>query len=323
MRRLRSAITVPCILLCRLQQQASYGQNLPPGFIACQAKPVHYQQLHGILATAMKGEKVTNKLLHSTGHIDTRFSQRRPMRMLLAEDNVINQKVATRILNQMGYRPDVVQDGVEVLEALERARYDVILMDVQMPNMDGLEATRRIRKLYDGPRRPWIIAMTANAMDTDRDNCFAAGMDGYLSKPVRLEALEGELVRSSENIGQVVDFSVLARFGEMTGSGSEAVRELVDIFSEETPQGLQQIRDNIERRYGQGISVQALQLGRACSNFGAERMQLLCSSLQAAGKSGDFPLATEFVERLEAEFEIVKKTLQDYAQTQKPEAETS
>ncbi len=312
-RRQRGTATLPCLLLCSLKQQAAYGQNLPPGFIACLAKPVHYQQLHGILATSFRGEKVTNKILRSTGRIDAAFGQRRPLRILLAEDNIINQKVATRILSQMGYRPDVVQDGLEVLQALDRAKYDVILMDIQMPNMDGLETTRQIRKIHNGNKRPWIIAMTANAMDTDRNNCFSAGMDGYLSKPVRIEALEAELVRSSENIGQIVDFSVLARFGEMTGSGAEAVLELVDIFSEETPQALRQIRDDIERRHIQGISVQAMQLGRACQNFGAERMQLLCSSLQSAGKGGDFAGATEFVERLENEFQVVRKTLLEYA----------
>jgi len=320
-RRQRGAASAPCILLCSLQQQAAYGQNLPPGFVACLSKPVHFQQLHGILATALKGGKVTNKLLRSTGRIDTGFGQRRPLRLLLAEDNIINQKVATRILSQMGYRPDVAHNGVEVLEALDRQKYDVILMDVQMPDMDGLEATRQIRVKYTGARRPWIIAMTANAMDSDRKNCFDAGMDGYLSKPVRIEALEAELVRSSENIGQVVDFSVLSRFGEMTGSGSEAVRELVEIFSEETPQALQQIRDDIERHHTQGISIQAMQLGRACQNFGAERMQMLCSSLQAAGKNGEFALATEFVERLEAEFEIVKSTLEEFARS--PSSQTN
>jgi PAS domain S-box-containing protein len=318
MHKQRGAANVPCILLCPLKQQAAYSQNLPPGFIASLSKPAHYQQLHGILASALKGEKVTDKLLRSTGRIDTGFGQRRPMRILLAEDNIINQKVATRILSQMSYRPDVVQDGVEVLQALERARYDVILMDIQMPNMDGLEATRQIRKLYTGAKRPWIIAMTANAMDTDRENCFNAGMDGYLSKPVRIESLEAELVRSSENIGQIVDFDILARFGEMTGSGSEAVRELADIFAEETPQSLQQIRDDISRRHPQGISIQAMQLGRACANFGAERMQLLCSNLQASGKAGDFSLCTEFVDRIEKEFEVVRETLFDYIKANQP-----
>jgi CheY-like chemotaxis protein len=229
---------------------------------------------------------------------------------------VINQKVATRILSQMGYRPDVVHNGVEVLQALERQNYDVILMDIQMPEMDGLEATRRIREQYTGPRRPWIIAMTANALDVDQKNCFDAGMDGYLSKPVRIEALEAELMRSSENIGQVVDFSVLARFGEMTGSGSEAVRELAEIFTEETPQTLQQIRADIEAKRAQGISVHAMQLGRACTNFGAERMHQLCTSLQTAGKNGDFALSSEFAGRLEAEFALVKSALENFSKTE-------
>jgi PAS domain S-box-containing protein len=314
-RRQRGAAGTPCILLCSLQQQAAYGQNLPPGFVAALAKPAHFQQLHGILATALKGGKVTNKLLRSTGRIDSGFGQRRPLRILLAEDNVINQKVATRILSQMGYRPDVVHNGLEAVEALDRAKYDVVLMDIQMPEMDGLEATRAIRKRYTGARRPWIIAMTANAMDSDRKNCFEAGMDGYLSKPVRIEALEAELTRSSENIGQAVDFSVLAKFGEMTGSGSDAVRELVEIFSEETPQTLQQIRSDIERKQAQGISILAMQLGRACQNFGAERMQTLCSSLQAAGKGNDLAAAAELVDRIEDEFQTVKTTLEDYART--------
>jgi PAS domain S-box-containing protein len=316
-RRQRGADSSPCILLCSLQQQASYSKSPPAGFVACLAKPVHLQALHGVLATSLKGEKVTDHLLRSTGHIDTGFGQRRPLRILIAEDNVINQKVATRILTQMGYRPDVVQNGLEVIQALERQKYDVILMDVQMPEMDGLEATRQVRKRWTGAKRPWIIAMTANAMESDRQMCFAAGMDSYLSKPVRIEALESELTRSSENIGQVVDFSVLSRFGEMTGSGSEAVRELVEIFSEETPATIQQIRDAIEARNGQGVAIQAMQLGRACANFGAERMQLICSSLQNAGKANDLKLAQEFTGRLEEEFKVVKTTLEQFAAGEK------
>jgi PAS domain S-box-containing protein len=318
-RRQRGMANVHCVLLSSLKQQSAFGQNLPTGFIACLSKPVHYQQLHGVLASALKGEKVTNQLLRSTGRIDTGFGQKRPLRILLAEDNVINQKVATRILSQMGYRPDVAHNGLEVIQALERQKYDVILMDVQMPDMDGLEATRQIRKRWTDSRRPWIIAMTANAMDTDREMCLKSGMDGYLSKPVRIEALEAELVRSSENIGQVVDFTMLSRFGEMTGSGADAVRELVDIFAEETPQTLQQIREHIQNRNIQGISIQAMQLGRACANFGAERMQLLCSSLQSAGKNGEFSLATEFAGRIEAEFDLVKTTLDEFARSHSAE----
>jgi len=123
-------------------------------------------------------------------------------------------------------------------------------------------------------------------------------------------------VRSSENLGQVVDLNVLSRFGEMTGSGSEAIRELAEIFSEETPQTLQQIRADIEARRAQGVSVHALQLGRSCANFGAERMQQLCTSLQSAGKAGDFALASEFAVRLEGEFALVKAALETFAKTQ-------
>ena len=311
-RRNKNAGSAPCILVSSLQKQATYGQNLPAGFIACMAKPVHYRELHDLLSTSFKGGKVSSRLLHSTSQIDSGFGHRRPMRILLAEDNIINQKVATRILSQMGYRPDVVQNGKEVIQALERQKYDVILMDVQMPDMDGLEATREIRKRWTGANRVWIIAMTANAMDSDRETCLNSGMDGYISKPVRIEALEKELVRSSENIGQIVDFNVLSRFGEMTGSGLEAVRELVTIFSEETPPALQQIRTDIAARRRQGINVLAMQLASACSNFGAERMRLICSSLQAAGKTGDFTLAEELVDRLEAEFKVVKSTLEGF-----------
>jgi HPt (histidine-containing phosphotransfer) domain-containing protein len=137
-------------------------------------------------------------------------------------------------------------------------------------------------------------------------------MDGYISKPVRIEALEAELVRSSENIGQVIDFSVLARFGEMNGPGSDALRELIEIFSEETPANLQQLRESIEAQNVQAINVQAIQLGRSSANFGAERMQRVCTSLQAAAKSGDMALAREFAGRLETEFANVKSTLAEF-----------
>jgi CheY-like chemotaxis protein len=196
-------------------------------------------------------------------------------------------------------------------------------MDVQMPEMDGLEATRQVRELWTGTRRPWIIAMTANAMESDRQMCLKAGMDGYISKPVRIEALEAELIRSSENIGQTVDFSVLARYGENSGgSGSDAVRELVDIFSEETPTVLQQIRQGIEEQNLQGVAIQAMQLGRSCASFGAERMHLLCNNLQLAAKNDDLALAKDFGERLETEFGAVKTTLEEFIGNRVP-VETS
>ena len=121
--------------------------------------------------------------------IDAGMAQRHPLRILLAEDNVVNQKLALRLLQQMGYRADLASNGVEAIECIERQRYDVVLMDVQMPEMDGLEATRRITARWQPGERPRIVAMTANAMQGDREECLAAGMDDYVTKPIRVDAL--------------------------------------------------------------------------------------------------------------------------------------
>ncbi|MBI5849670.1 MAG: response regulator [Planctomycetes bacterium] len=119
---------------------------------------------------------------------------RHPLRVLVAEDNSVNQKVAVKLLERCGYRADVVANGKEALEAVERQSYDVVFMDVQMPEMDGLEATRQLRGSIPRDQAPWIVAMTANALAGDREVCLAAGMDDYLSKPVRSEELERALL---------------------------------------------------------------------------------------------------------------------------------
>ena len=130
--------------------------------------------------------------------VDAGMATRHPLRILLAEDNVVNQKLALRLLKQMGYAADLVVDGAEAIAAIERERYDVVLMDVQMPEMDGLEATRRIVARWPGDR-PRIVAMTANAMQGDREACLTAGMDHYLSKPIRVDALVRALLDASQS----------------------------------------------------------------------------------------------------------------------------
>jgi CheY-like chemotaxis protein len=111
------------------------------------------------------------------------------LRVLLAEDNLLNQKVILEMLKGLGYRADVAANGFEVLEALQRQQYDVILMDVRMPELGGLEATRQIRKLWPVSQQPKIIAITAYALEGDREMCLEAGMDYYISKPVKMEEL--------------------------------------------------------------------------------------------------------------------------------------
>jgi CheY-like chemotaxis protein len=119
------------------------------------------------------------------------------MKILIAEDNSINQKVALRVLQQFGYQADLAANGLEAVQAVERQKYDLVFMDVQMPEMDGLEATRRICTRWPASDRPYIVAMTANAMKEDQGHCLAAGMNDYLSKPVRADEIKGALERAA------------------------------------------------------------------------------------------------------------------------------
>jgi signal transduction histidine kinase/ActR/RegA family two-component response regulator len=133
--------------------------------------------------------------------MDPGMAERHPLRILLAEDNVVNQKLAIRLLAQMGYRADLASNGVDAIEAVERQTYDLVLMDVQMPEMDGLEASRRIVQRWPAGQRPRIVAMTANATQGDREECLAAGMDDYVTKPIRVEALVQAVTSAQPRLG--------------------------------------------------------------------------------------------------------------------------
>ena len=167
-------------------------------FSAFLSKPVKPSALFDVLVSIFTGQatRVRPREFAEQTELDPRMGERWPLRILLAEDNATNQKLALRILERMGYRADLVGNGVEALQALGRQRYDVVLMDVQMPELDGLEATRRLRRELPGARQPRVIAMTANAMQGDREMCLAAGMDDYVSKPIRIEELVAALSRS-------------------------------------------------------------------------------------------------------------------------------
>jgi CheY-like chemotaxis protein len=160
-------------------------------FRAYLAKPLRQSQLFDTLVSLLAREVVHKAPVAAPAkpQMDPGMAARHPLRILLAEDNAVNQKLALRLLSQMGYRADVASNGLEAVESVERQTYDVVLMDVQMPELDGLGATRRICARHPAGKRPRIVAMTANAMQGDREMCIAAGMDDYVTKPIRVDAL--------------------------------------------------------------------------------------------------------------------------------------
>ena len=159
------------------------------GVKAVVTKPIKASTLHTAVVTALGTTVLQAAQDRGGAELDPELGSRHPLRILLAEDNAVNQKLALRLLEKMGYRADVAGNGLEAIAALERQPYDLVLMDVQMPEMDGLEATRRILERWTVGERPWIVAMTAEAMAGDRERCLAAGMDGYITKPIRVEEL--------------------------------------------------------------------------------------------------------------------------------------
>jgi CheY-like chemotaxis protein len=192
MRKHGEAQTLPLVMLTAIGQNEAKAQ--PGQFAAFLTKPIKASALYDVLEDIF-ARQVCGVMPAALRQLAPQMAERLPLRVLLAEDNVVNQKVALRMLERLGYRADVVANGLEVLEALARQSYDVILMDVHMPEMDGLEATRRICQQWSTAHRPWIIAMTANAMQGDREACLAIGMDDYISKPVQADILGAALTR--------------------------------------------------------------------------------------------------------------------------------
>jgi CheY-like chemotaxis protein/HPt (histidine-containing phosphotransfer) domain-containing protein len=179
-----------------IERRAEFEQA---GFAAYLNKPLKPSQLLDILMTIFSGQLTFVRRREDLGEIrfDPQMGQRLPLRILLAEDHPTNQKLALAILARLSYRADIAGNGLEAVEALERQPYDVVLMDMQMPEIDGLEATRQIRQRWTAQTGPYIIAMTANAMQSDREACLAAGMNDYVSKPIRINELMAALNRGA------------------------------------------------------------------------------------------------------------------------------
>ena len=247
----------------------------------------------------------------------------RPLRILLAEDNSINQKVALLLLERLGYAADVAANGLETLAALRRQDYDVVLMDVQMPEMDGLEAARRIVAEPPRGRRPRIIAMTANALRRDRDACLAAGMDDYLSKPILLEDLRAALVRThaipagvamagapAAEPHPVLDPVYLDRLLELQRtSGRLIVPTIVDSFVTEGPRRLERMRGALARGDRQDLVLVAHTLKGGSAQLGALRVAAVSKELEESGKDGQLDGTGEILDRLERELAAASAAL--------------
>ena len=260
-------------------------------------------------------------------HLVTRHTLRelRPLagaRVLVAEDNEVNQKVAVRILEKLGYRVEVADDGREALEACARAAYDAVLMDGQMPGMDGYEATRRIREREAGGRRLPIIAMTASAMKGDREKCLEAGMDDYVSKPVTPEALEAVLRRwvrppaapaarespEAPAAGGLLDETIVSSLMSVDDDGS-LMDEVVATFLKIAPVRLGAIRKAAKGDPAQLERAAHSFLG-SCGNLGCRAMADLCARLEVLGRSGSTEGAAELARALEEQYAVTKPHLE-------------
>jgi CheY-like chemotaxis protein len=190
-RRYRSERSLPLLLLTSVGRLA--GARGAGEFSAQLTKPVKSSQLYDALVKLLAGDAAADRAHARAG--DSSQLTAVPLRVLVAEDNAVNRQLAVALLRKLGYEPDLAENGREALDAVEREAYDVVLMDVQMPELDGLEATRLICERLAAAERPTIIAMTANAMEGDREECLAVGMDDYLSKPIRPDELRRALAR--------------------------------------------------------------------------------------------------------------------------------
>ncbi|MBI1760965.1 MAG: response regulator [Acidobacteria bacterium] len=187
---------LPIVLLAPLGKRDKVTS--PELFAAFVNKPLKPAQLHHVLNSIFGGELKEAAPAPALPQLTSEFAKRYPLRILLAEDNVVNQKMEIRLLEKMGYRVGLASNGLEVLDALERQPYDVVLMDLQMPEMDGLEATRRILSRWPQEHRPRIVGVTANVISEDRAAAINAGMDEYISKPIRVEELQAVLARCAQ-----------------------------------------------------------------------------------------------------------------------------
>ena len=346
-RQLPGAVMLPLVLLTSMGIRSDNPAFTSVAFASCLTKPIKPAQLHEVLVRVISGAKAKPAARKSTGSkLDPSLASRLPMKTLLCDDNVINQKVALRLLQQMGYQADVAANGVECLKALERQSYDMIFMDVQMPEMDGLEATRQIRERQKDPgtnghykKRIAIVAMTANAMQGDREKCIAAGMDDYISKPVRPDdvrtilerwgpragneeskttesAPEAEAVESSApetaHLPPPVDMERLLDFAN---GSPENFRELAELYLQQTSRQIEQLNAAVAGKAAEEVRRLAHSCAGASSTCGMPVIGPMLRELERQGYEGLLDNAPELAQKINWEFNRIQQFLNDYLST--------
>ncbi|MGB0387454.1 MAG: response regulator [Ardenticatenaceae bacterium] len=323
-------------------------------FAAYLTKPVKPSHLYDALVSIFAEQPVAAsqkraqqaKSALAQGEYDAQMAQSHPLHILLADDNTINQKVALRMLERVGYRSEVAANGLEVLAALRRQSYDVVLMDIQMPEMDGVEATKQIRKQWAADKQPRIIAITANALKGDKERYLAAGMDHYISKPVQMKALIEALrqcqplVKPSKKPFTSVTHARGATNGHATNGhvstndnhpinlerlrayiGEDALEfliELTPMFLESAPKHLASLRNAVAEKNADKLFKAAHTLKGSSASIGAVPLSKLTKQLEAIGRAGNITGAAENITLVEAEYQRVKHALLAYQTNNAP-----
>lgn len=290
-------LALPLVMLTSLGwSQVTNDSSL---FAAYLTKPIKQSQLMDALTSALAGQPQAVRIAPRPNlpTFDVQLGQHHPLKLLLAEDNTVNQKVALQILQRLGYRADVAANGLEVLAALAQQHYDLVLMDVQMPEMDGLEATRQIHRIWP-KNRPRIVAMTANAMQGDRETCLQSGMDDYISKPIRLDELVKILQETcpepnSAESDLAVDMAALYQFVETIGGADPAFQnELIHSYLSSAQQLLRDLTTSYQQQDWTSLKRAAHTLKSSSATISAHSLAEQCRTLEASLK--DPPLDSSY-----------------------------
>ncbi len=279
-----AGLQIPIILLEPIgtSKDSSFGEL--PQVIHSLAKPIRHEVLLNAIIAALGGAPAPKLGTNAISSIDTTLGERIPLRILLVEDHPVNQKVARLMLGKLGYRADSVSNGIEAVRAVERREYDVLLMDVQMPEMDGREATRRIRSLSAKIHQPWIVAMTASATTDDRAECLNSGMNDFVSKPMRPNDLEEAIEKAGQAIKQrhptPLDDHIISSMKKNIGGNDEVLEDIFTAYLSEAEQTLQDLEMARRNRDLPATRKKAHYLKGSSALVGAAEVAAACKYLE-------------------------------------------